>query len=80
MQKNSLWIRSPLAILAESPGGIVVRGGRISELLRAGEAPSAPVDEVFDASRHVVLPGLVNNSNMHFSWLRGGCAQHDCTH
>jgi len=69
MQKKSLWIRSPLAILADSPGGIVVRGGRIAELLRAGETPSAPVDEVFDASQHVVLPGLVNTHHHFYQTL-----------
>ena len=61
-----LWIRNPLAILAEgAEGGIVVDGARIVELVARGGAPAAPVDETFDASRHVVLPGLVN-AHHHF--------------
>ncbi len=60
-----LWIRQPLAILAEgAEGGIVVEGARIAELVPAGGAPAAPA-RVFDASRHVVLPGLVN-AHHHF--------------
>lgn len=60
-----LWIRAPLAILAENAaGGIVVEGARIVELIPAGGAPSAPA-ETFDASNHVVLPGLVN-AHHHF--------------
>jgi len=59
-----LWIKTPLAIFAEgAAGGVVVEDGRIVELV--GAAPSAPVDEIFDASRHVVLPGLVN-AHHHF--------------
>ena len=46
-----LWIRNPLAILAEdSAGGIVVEGTRIVERVRAGAAPAAPVDETFEAA------------------------------
>jgi 8-oxoguanine deaminase len=60
-----LWIRTPLAILAEgAEGGLVVEGGRIVELVPAGGVP-AECKEVFDASAHVVLPGLVN-SHHHF--------------
>ncbi len=57
---SRLWIRTPLAIFAEdSVSGIVVEGARIVELVPAGGVPAAPA-EVFDASRHVILPGLVN--------------------
>jgi len=58
------WIKNPLAILADDAGGgIVVEDGRIAELVAT--APAAPVDETFDAYRHVVLPGLVN-AHHHF--------------
>jgi 8-oxoguanine deaminase len=61
-----LWIKAPLAILAEgAEGGVVVEGGRIVELVEAGGRPAADVDEVFDASAHVVLPGLIN-THQHF--------------
>lgn len=60
------WIRSPLAILAEGAGGgLVVERGRIVELVETGRKPKLPVDEVFDASSHIVLPGLVN-THQHF--------------
>jgi len=61
-----LWIKTPLAILAdEAAGGLVIADGRIVEVLASGATPAAPVDETFDASRHVVLPGLVN-AHHHF--------------
>jgi 8-oxoguanine deaminase len=56
-----LWIKDPLAILAEgAERGVVVEGTRIVECVGRGARPSAPVAATFDASRHVVLPGLVN--------------------
>ena len=61
-----IWIKDPVAILApDAPRGLVVEGTRIAELVQAGARPSAPVDVEFDASRHVVLPGLVN-AHHHF--------------
>jgi 8-oxoguanine deaminase len=65
-----LWIKDPLAVLAEGAGrGLVVEDGRIVELVPAGAEPSAPVDETFDAGRHVVLPGLVNTHHHMFQTL-----------
>src|ERR1700722_9995975 len=61
-----IWIKDPLAILATGAArGLVVEGTRIVELVAAGASPSAPVDATFDASRLVVLPGLVN-AHHHF--------------
>ena len=63
---TTTWIKDPLAILAEGAArGIVVQGGRIVELVPAGATPATPVTATFDASRHVVLPGLVN-AHHHF--------------
>ncbi|KQT69962.1 MULTISPECIES: 8-oxoguanine deaminase [unclassified Aureimonas] len=65
-----LFIKAPLAVLAEgAEGGIVVENGRIAELVAAGAGPSRPVDETFDASRHVVLPGLVNTHHHFYQTL-----------
>lgn len=63
-----LWIRDPLAILAQgAEGGVVVEGARIVELVPAGGRPAGA--QVFDASRHVVLPGLVNTHHHFYQTL-----------
>ncbi len=60
------WVKDPLAILADgAERGIVIEGGRIVALVGAGREPEGPVDSVFDASAHVVLPGLINTHH-HF--------------
>lgn len=65
-----LWIENPLSILADGAGGgIVVEGSRIVELVPAGGVPSAPVDKRFDASNHVILPGLINTHHHFFQTL-----------
>src|SRR5580693_5964221 len=59
------WIKDPLAIFADgAERGMVVEGARIAERVGRGATPGR-IDAVFDASRHVVLPGLVN-SHHHF--------------
>ncbi len=59
------WIRNPLAVFAEgAERGIVVEGTRIASVVGRGEIPER-IDASFDASRHVVLPGLVN-AHHHF--------------
>lgn len=65
-----LWIRDPLAILAEgAERGIVVEDGRIAELVPAGREPSVPHDQAFDAGGHVVLPGLINTHHHFYQTL-----------
>jgi 8-oxoguanine deaminase len=65
-----IFIKSPLAILAEgAEAGIVVENGRIAELVPAGRMPRTAVDETFDASRHVVIPGLINTHHHFFQTL-----------
>jgi 8-oxoguanine deaminase len=64
------FIKRPLAILADNAGGgLVVEDGKIAELVPAGRQPSAPVAETFDASRHVVIPGLINTHHHFFQTL-----------
>jgi 8-oxoguanine deaminase len=65
-----LWIRDPRAILAEDAArGIVVRDGRIVEMVAAGAEPSVRGYAQFDATRHVVLPGLINTHHHFYQTL-----------
>lgn len=65
-----LWLKTPLAILADgADGGIVVEDGRIVELVPSAGEPQVAADETFDASRHVVLPGLVNTHHHFYQTL-----------
>lgn len=67
---HRLWIRDPLACAdPNAAGGIVIDGSRIVEKLAAGQQPSPPVHETFDASEHVLLPGLVNTHHHFYQTL-----------
>ncbi len=69
-EEKAIWIRDPLAILAEGAGGgLVVRGPEILELVPAGRKPKTKVTETFDAGRHVVLPGLINTHHHFYQTL-----------
>ena len=65
-----VWIKNPLAVLAyDAAGGIVVEGQIIAECIASGREPSAPVDQIFDASNHVILPGLINTHHHMYQTL-----------
>jgi len=67
---ETLWIKSPLGCSdPQAAGGIVVAGDRIVEKLARGQAPATAVAKVFDASRHVLLPGLVNTHHHFYQTL-----------
>jgi 8-oxoguanine deaminase len=67
---QALWIKDPLAILAEgAERGIVVRDGRIVELVAAGRRPGTAEPAVFEAGAHVVLPGLINTHHHFYQTL-----------
>jgi 8-oxoguanine deaminase len=56
-----LWIKDPLACLARNAErGLVIEEGKIVELVDTGSEPR-DIGEIFNASQHVVLPGLVNS-------------------
>ncbi len=63
-----LWIKRPMAILAENAaGGLVVEDGVIVETVSANVTPIH--DQTFDASQHVVIPGLVNTHHHFYQTL-----------
>ncbi len=65
-----LWIKDPLAVFAEgAERGLVVEGTRIVERVGSGQNPALPVDASFEASRHVLLPGLVNTHHHFYQTL-----------
>ena len=66
---QAIWIKDPLGVLAEgATRGIVVRDGRIVELVPAGATPAEDA-AVFDASAHVVIPGLINTHHHFYQTL-----------
>jgi 8-oxoguanine deaminase len=69
-KQRALWIKDPLTILAdEAERGVVVREGRIVELVPAGRAPVTPDAATFEAGAHVVLPGLINTHHHFYQTL-----------
>ena len=70
MNEATIWVKNPLAIYAtNSNGGIVIKGQEIIELVGAGKAPLSQIDEVYDASDSVVLPGLINTHHHFYQTL-----------
>ncbi|WP_285242569.1 8-oxoguanine deaminase [Pseudarthrobacter sp. fls2-241-R2A-127] len=69
----ALWIRNPQAAFTannlDASGGLVISGGVITEVLAAGQNPSEPCTETFDAGSHVLLPGLVNTHHHFYQTL-----------
>jgi 8-oxoguanine deaminase len=67
---TALWIKDPLAILADGAArGVVVQDGRIVELVPAGRSPATPNATLFEAGDHVVLPGLINTHHHFYQTL-----------
>ncbi|CCD87484.1 putative hydroxydechloroatrazine ethylaminohydrolase (AtzB) (Hydroxyatrazine hydrolase) [Bradyrhizobium sp. ORS 285] len=70
MSTTPIWIKDPLAILAEDAArGVVVKDGRIVELVAAGKEPATDGAVAFDASAHVVIPGLINTHHHFYQTL-----------
>src|ERR1700733_9103381 len=64
-----IWIKDPLAIYADgAEGGVLAEDTRIAQRGRKGESPER-IDTTFDASRHVVLPGLINTHHHFYQTL-----------
>src|SRR3979411_2174600 len=66
---KAIWIKDPLAILADgAERGVVVRDGRIVELVPGGGQPTTSA-AFFEAGDHVVLPGLINTHHHFYQTL-----------
>lgn len=61
---ENLWIKKPLSVFTanqqDASNGIVINNGIIVEIVPSNSQPKHVIDKVFDASQHVLLPGLVN--------------------
>jgi 8-oxoguanine deaminase len=69
-ESNVLWIKDPLAILADgAERGVVVADGRIVELVGAGCEPQTAGAKPFEAGAHVVVPGLINTHHHFYQTL-----------
>ena len=67
---KAIWIKDPIGILADGAArGVVVRDGRIVELVPAGGTPKTSDAIAFDAGQHVVLPGLINTHHHFYQTL-----------
>ena len=65
-----IWIKSPLAILADNAeNGIVIEGKKIVELVPLGARPLQTIDETYDASESVLIPGLINTHHHFYQTL-----------
>ncbi|UFZ07600.1 8-oxoguanine deaminase [Bradyrhizobium ontarionense] len=70
MSTTPIWIKDPLAILAEGAArGVVVKDGRIVELVPAGAEPATAGVVAYDAGAHVVIPGLINTHHHFYQTL-----------
>ena len=66
---DAIWIKDPLAILADgAERGVVVKDGAIVELVGKGAAPTIAA-KPFEAGAHVVLPGLINTHHHFYQTL-----------
>ena len=69
-QTQAIWIRDPVGIFANgAERGVVVKGGKIVELVPAGGIPATAEAVAFDAGQHVVLPGLINTHHHFYQTL-----------
>ena len=70
INQTTTWIKNPLSIFAEgSDGGVVIKGQKIIELVPLGGSPISNIDETYDASSSVILPGLINTHHHFYQTL-----------
>lgn len=73
-----IWLKNPLATLLaggyDGGGGVVIENGRIAEVLVRGAEPAGgKTYQIFDASKHVILPGLISSHHHFYQTLTRAC-------
>mgnify|MGYP000036743234 CR=1 FL=1 len=72
-----LWIKNPLSTYTandqDAGNGILVQDGKIIELVPKGQQPINAYQKEFDASQHVLMPGLVNTHHHFYQTLTRAC-------
>ena len=67
---HNIWLKNPLAILANNAqGGLVIEGQKIIELVPLGQQPTHAYGEVMECSDLVILPGLINGHHHFYQTL-----------
>jgi 8-oxoguanine deaminase len=65
-----IWIKNPAAIFAQNcESGIVIQGQKIIEMVELGHSPKTQIDDTYDASESVLLPGLINTHHHFYQTL-----------
>ncbi len=80
MHAKPLWVKHPLAAFSGKAknsshlsNGIVIENGIITQCLAKGERPTADSYDTFDASQHVLMPGLINTHHHFYQTLTRAC-------
>ena len=74
LETDGIWVKNPLVTFdpvagTTTDGGVVVQGQTIVERVAAGATPTSRYAQTLDASRLVLLPGLINTHHHFYQTL-----------